>query len=1034
MVDPESGIHQYAIAIGTSATDQSVLSRILLTGDPNLSFFTSPVLFSVDPSLPYYVILFATNGAQLESIIISEPVYFDISSPIISGGVVIYPNFKVADYVVGALVNLTSLGAESATCLLDTDVVSISFDTPQATKTGNDNFRYELGIGFRPGNDDFLNYEYFSPIPLAFNGVPSLYHRIHPLNFASVGRRGLYLTVRVHSAAGQHSVLLSNVVFIKSNLTLERSWIFDGIGSRFDMEYQSSTFEIGSRFFLGVNCPIRRGQWAVESVDGNLSQLYVYLDTSKFQNPLENTFRVTSDQVQLFSNETYRILVQATDFSGEVHILRSNGVTITTQGLIPGIVRDGPIPEQDLNYQESVTSLSACWNRFGDGTPEQEIAYYEVAAGSNRDTRSNIAPFTNVGLNRTHIFTGLQLNAEVARYFITVRAYAVSGMFVEAQSNGIVVGLKHSIMPGAITLPRFQADRTMLGAYWSDFESSLPIRQYEWALGSVMFNSNQLETFCSDTNSNFTELFEVYGFSNIEQDTYISLQGLDLQDNTTYYLTLRVLDQAKKCIAITSPEGVTIDQTPPTSRSTPTSVTLGPIQSQRSESDFVVYLVPGMDLEVEWEAFEDEESGVDFYEVGIYRQLECGNDTLLGEAVVEFVEASDDSLQNIFTNVPLEVGVAYVAVVRATNRAGVSGYAFSQPILLDDTSPVQGTVKDGGDWERDVTYQSDLSMLSAVFTHAKLPPPTPGVTMNAPCSRPAFFDLSNLDPDWTTLSTPEPIGYASSSIAYADGQVSPSGSPPGISIVTFRDSTSVRDEVISGAYQTYADLTRGGTFQADISVASGLPQQFQMNAVTSILFIDSGETTDRLAKFEPDAAGFDFFSGGSPLFNAFGIQIYREFTNSSTILPQSVVMWAAGGGSLSQPSFVRRDIPDVDLSDTNTYRVEFEIEQLDFDFVRTAHLYINEILMASLHGLPALSNSTRVVLHTFNRRGYVPARTNPNPSVRAVFANVTVPRRTGSLCDSGTPFHSRQSPIVEFQAWAGTRPGLADVQEVKVQC
>lgn len=1030
VVDPESGIQQYAVAIGiASPTDQSVLSRVTLDGAPSRRSFTSPLIPSLDPSQPYYVILYATNGAELEAITTSDPVYCDNSSPIIRNGVFVVPNFKVAEYIMGTLSDLTS-GVESANCLLDTDIVSIMFDRPQDSESG-DFFTYELGVGLIPGSDDILRHDSFSPFPLpaASDGNVALYHRINPLDFTPVGRGGVYFSVRVRNAAGLYSTLVSEAVFIKSNLTLQRNWIYDGIGSRPDIDYQTTTYEIGSSFYFGVNCPIRRGRWAVESADGNLTQSYVDLNIPRFQNPLGNTFHVISDQVQLFHDETYRVLVQVTDLGGEVHILRSDGVTVTTTGLIPGRVRDGPIPEQDLNYQESVTTLSACWSGFGDGSPEQTIAYYMVAAGSDREhpnTRSNISPYTNVGLNRTHTFTGLDLNAESVVYYITVTAHSVAGMSVEAHSNGIFAGLGHAIIQGVITLPRFQADITTLSAYWSEFESSLPIRQYEWGLGSEYFDSEQLEEFCDDTDSNFTDYFDVTGFNLEGLDTYIVVRELNLRDNTTYYLTLRVLDQAKKCIAVISPDGVTIDQTPPTSESTPTSVLLGPIQSQRVNAEFVIYVSGTTELEIDWMPFVDEESGIDHYEVGIYQQLECGNNTILGDAVVELTMA--DSTQIDFANIPLEVGVAYVGVVQATNRAGVTGRTYSQPFVLDSSMPVAGVVKDGENWNRDIVYQSDLSMLSAVFTHAKLPPLTPGVTSNAPCPRASFFDLLSFDSEWNTIPFPSLVGYSTLTIRYRVEQVTET--PSGVGITMFRDQESPNIEVFSGAYQTYAEISGGGTFQADIMAATGL-LDLQMNAVTSILFIDSGGNSNILAKFEPDQPHFSALAD----FRAFGVQIYTHFSNSSTILPQEVILWATDTNALSQPVYVRRELPGVDLTSTNTYRVEFEVEQQDVDTIRSAHLYINDLLMVSLQGLPALSNNTRVVFNLFNRRGYVPPLTDPtlDLSVSAVFANVTVPVRSGRLCEAGTPFHSRQSPIVEFRAWAGTRPGLADVEEMGVR-
>ena len=1065
MVDPESRISQYIITIGTSPTDQSVFRRVIPGGYTSQSSFTTPVLYSLIPSLPYHVTLSATNNAGLVTMTTSGPVYFDISPPIMRGGVVVRPNFKVADYIMGTIANV-SLGVESASCLLDTDTVSLTFELPEDAESSTSRFMYQIGIGYSQGSDDFVNYAPFEPLPLPVtndNHPPSssiLYHRLVSLDFSPVGRRGVYFSVRVFNGGNQLTLLTSEVVYIKSELTMEQNWIFDGINTEFDIEYQTSMTEIGSSFYFGVNCPIRRGRWAVEGVDGNLTQPYVNLDVDRNRDPLENLFRVSTDQVDLFNDETYRVTVQVTDETGEVYIMRSDGVTVTTLGLVPGIVRDGSIPEQDLNYQESVTTLWACWSGFGDGSPEQEIAYYEVAVGSDVEfpsTRSNIAAYTNVGLNTTHTFTGLDLVAEREEYLVTVRAYSVSGAFMEAHSNGIRVGLGHSIIPGVITLPRYQGDGSTLSSYWSDFESTVPIRQYEWALGARYYGPDELEDFCSDINSDYRNYFDVSGFTSVDQDTHISLRGLALQDNTTYYLYLRVLDQAGKCITVTTPEGVTIDMTPPILVSTPVSVLVGPVQSRVPESDFVVYVrAEEEELSVEWETFQDDESGIEFYEVGIFSLLECSDDTAdidfnstdIESVLIDFVMVLNVEVRMIeFSNVPFLPDIPYLVVIQATNRAGVAGQAHSQPILLDTLTPFQGTVKDGPNWRRDLTYQSDLSVLSAVFAHAQLPPAPPttsGVAVNGPCPDTAFFELFSLDSSWKVPSSPSLVGYASSTLVYRPEQVSPSSSSPsplGISITTVREQSSVRNEVVSGAYQSRVDLSEGGVFQGDILASSG-SLDFQDDIVTAVVFVDSGsEDSDLIPKFEPDAEGFDFSENSD--FSAFGLQIYRassidssssSSSSSPSARPQRVVMWSQDSTTLGEPVFISRDIPGVDLSSPNEYRIRFINEQLDFYPSRMAELYINDLLIARLHGLPALLNSTRIVLYSFNLRGFVPP---PGPvgtdfTTQAVFANITLPSPVGHLCDYGVPFHSRESPIVEFRAGVGTEPGLSDVSGMEV--
>ena len=1040
--DPQSTLLQHTIAIGTSATDQSVLSSKRLLADQRS--YTSAIFPSLLPNVPYYVTLTTFNRAGQERVLVSDAIYLDVTPPTFQGSLLVYPNFRVADYFYGRLTNITISdgGVAAAVCLFDTDAVTVVFDAPSdvtsSSGASTGSFLYKIGVGYRMGSDDIVQFSSFFPVPLVASHPlyhltsERLYHRLTRLSLASIGRHPFYVTLKVGNAAKLSSVLSSGPVYVKSDVTARPSWARDGFNEEVDIDYQASTVQIGGSFSVGVNCPIRSGRWAVEGVDGNLTQPYTSLDP--LEGPPGATFRVRTDQVRLFNEETYRVLLQVTDLSGEVHVLRSDGVTVTTRAVTPGQVTDGPVTNQDLNYQESRTTLQACWSGFGDGTPEQDINRYEVAAGNSPSlpqTQSSVAPFVNMGRNRTHQFHNLSLVPESVEYFITVRAYTVSGAYVEAYSNGIRVGLQTSILPGSIDLAPYQSGRTSLSAHWSGFQSNLPVFRYEWALGSSQHSGPELAEFCSNVNSNFSREFDVSGFVSVGLDTSTRITGLDLQDNTTYYLTVRVLDQAKNCIAVETPSGVTIDETLPTLDSSSTSVLLGPTESRQADSGFVVYVSADENLSVQWEEFTDEESGIESYSISIHQQTVCGNQSALGVAVFGPVNVGLATTADI-GSLDLQPATPYVAVVTATNRAGLSSRAFSQPILVDSSVPVPGTVKDGLFWDSDVQYQSNLSMLSATFSYSMLPP-TPGPLLEGgACPNDLFFRLDGLSPEWNTGSSPRLAGYVSTATLYSPSQVSVSADPLGIGITIFRDPTSAQEVVQTGMYQTVVDLTREGVFQADIQASRGFPSVQQIS-VTTVVFVDSGEDSNVVPKFEPSNDRYGF--GGEVTFKAFGLQIYNNFTNATHSLAPRLVLWSRDPTRLGEVQFLERDIPQVDLSVTNTYRVEFEEARTSGYVTRSAKLYINGKSVLTLYGLPPLSNSTRVVFTSFNMLGMIPLPSLPTDTLSslAVFSNVSLPPApSGGLCDRGTPFHSRTSPVVQFRAGVGTRPGVDDIYPLQV--
>ena len=59
------------------------------------------------------------------------------------------------------------------------------------------------------------------------------------------------------------------------------------------------------------------------------------------------------------------VVVRATNMLGYVQTLRSDGITVKLEPMVAGNVRDGDIIGVDLNYQPSVSTLSANWDGFG---------------------------------------------------------------------------------------------------------------------------------------------------------------------------------------------------------------------------------------------------------------------------------------------------------------------------------------------------------------------------------------------------------------------------------------------------------------------------------------------------------------------------------------------------------------------------------------------------------------------------------------------------------------------------------------------
>ena len=799
---------------------------------------------------------------------------------------------------------------------------------------------------------------------------------------------------------------------------------------RQDIDFQTSTTEISGQVYVNVNCPLVTASWSIERVDGDVIQSDTPLTIPNTLVSFTNAFELYTDQVDLDVDQSYRIKFTAVDYCNQVYRLTSDGVYVANRRAKPPLIMDGLIPNHNMNFQNSTTKLSSHWSNADGMDGGLEPVRYLVAVGTDlrfASTRTDVVPFTDVGLNTSVTFNNLDLVA-MATYYFTVRVITASGDFADATSSGVAVGYEQVIIPRKISLERFQSDTTSLNIYWSDFQSDLPIRLYEVAIGTVQLSDNSLELFCRESTSDFAGEFSIFGFTSVNLDTFASFIDLSLSHNTTYYLTIRVLDQADKCIAVTTEYGITVDTSPPLSENTPDFVQVGTEASRSLDlpPTIAVYVASSESIEVSWDEFLDLESGIESYEVALYTQGACGDVESVLETVVDFKDVGTERETN-FEGVVLKLDVAYVAVVQAMNRAGLVSRAYSLPFVVDSLEYFSGDIKDGSSWERDVTFQSDLSILSATFTHTKLPPTTPNTAMNGPCPNSLFYPLSYFSDNWTALTTANPIQPFSSGLLYSPSQVNTSVSGvPGIVITAVRDVDVPQDQLLTGAYATQVSLSNGGVVSMDILTADG-ENELEMNAVTSILFVD-GAPPDTIVVFE----GGNERQISELAYDMVGVQIYRGNTADR---PQRIELWAISSDSGSVLVSVSHDISHVDLSQIHTFSMDFKTEEASYGQTRYLSLYIDNILEASLYNIPSLSDNTQVVFHVFNRLGYVPLPVAFDPpTVQAVFGNVSLPMRVGGVCDYGSPFFSRSSSIVEFRAAVGSTPGSDDVVEMKVSC
>ncbi|KAI8516764.1 hypothetical protein Bbelb_053450 [Branchiostoma belcheri] len=575
-------------------------------------------------------------------------------------------------------------------------------------------------------------------------------------------------------------------------------------------DYQDHNEELSAHWdFSGDPCPISQYEWSILKVDGTVVQPFIAVPPGQEY--------ANNNELKMQDGETFFIAVRATNDMDFSYTVRSDGITVMLEPLIPGEVHDGDIVGYDLNFQPSVTSVSANWDRFGqnrvnvEGSPqgqrdedkEQTVEYYEVALGTDRRfprTRNNVRPFINVGLNRTHTFNNLQLIPRSATYYITVRAHSLLTSVAEVTSNGIQVGYGGQVLSvGHVNVNR-------------GFAFALPVLYSHWAIGTLDGNLTDLECrklqICereeTEECASLMSRFNAHPMTNVGKDTAVDITDLELFHNKTYTVVVIVTDQSAECSLASS--YVTVDVTPPSDGS------VWPVSySDRTD-----------ELHVSWADYSDPESGIDHYEIGVFSGADCSVDSGERFQVTDFVPVPTNYTEYTVTDISLEPGIPYFVKLRTFNKAGLSIMTESSPILLDLQDPVGGTVKDGQEFSNDITHQSSTASVEGTFIYL-------ATHDGERCpSRQYLMDTEEVG--WNSVSSNSVLGLRMDHrILFSEEQLT--FGEDGLSISMSRDVQHTR--MYSGAYSTRADLQGGGSYTFDMIAASG-----DIKAVSSVVFWD----------------------------------------------------------------------------------------------------------------------------------------------------------------------------------------------------
>ncbi|XP_052803271.1 uncharacterized protein LOC128233573 isoform X2 [Mya arenaria] len=673
-----------------------------------------------------------------------------------------------------------------------------------------------------------------------------------------------------------------------------------------------------------------------------------------------------------------------------------------------------------------------------------EIEYYEVALGTDRrfpKTRDNTVPFTNVGQKKSVTFLNLNLDSGDVVYYFTVRAYSKTYSTSFAMSNGFYVQFNGGVNAGEISMPSFVNDTNQLQYAWNGFSSEVDIMLYYIALSNGFANESDCRKYIVRQNNSvmITPLFDVVGVTNMQVDTMVQLDNLDLGQNNSYYAWVLGVDKSGECNM--TYHKFHVDITLPIKGKT----TAGPYYDME-----IAYSSASDRLRVQWTDFLDDESGILRFNLTLWTSSHCRHNTLLP---IVSLDVLSDFTDHTFYNISLKPETVYFVSVEAVNNALLRTVAFTSPIIYDSSIPSAGYVAEGADIKEDVVWWGNASSVKGTVLHYPL-----WVDDECPQQDAFMTDVRWIALDIERINDPDGIQWG---LNYR---------PANVHIVN-RDEIKIKmsrdtkfKQLYSGAYMKSADFLENGLYQINIKTndTDGL-------AVTGVTFWDGEKgdlhlfdhkplenwasiyeclccqaesevvecpcnCTEYLSNFDSNATSSYYngiestssnrtLNGGSviPVDRACGIQIYGGSN-------PYVVTWCRFYNTSYQPMSVTSDLQFDPAENYHNYSIKFLAKREDLQITQCIKAFADQYELSEMCGIPHLSKMTMIVLHVWNKNSNIPEMDLFNSwTSYSYFKTLKLPPNDSELCRYAQPWKGGTNPIISYEAGIGSSRTVADV-------
>jgi hypothetical protein len=488
-----------------------------------------------------------------------------------------------------------------------------------------------------------------------------------------------YIILCTINNAGLKSCLASDGVLIDPTPPTT-GIVHDGILEP-DICYQSSVDKLSANWerIWDLESRVERFEWGIGEEKEDLVQDFVSVGLQT---------HVTSKKIlDLKHGHNYTVFLRVYNRAGVLKELSSNGVIIDSSPPVPReiIPRLSPTEwhfskETETYYSSSASNIYVTWKNFEE--LESEMWYYKWAIGTSK-YGTQVQQLINIGL-ATYANTsesGLNIRPGI-HYFVTVvgknRADLFSGScswpFLIDYSPPRAGNIQIKSLSG-IEKKYFRPDENIYVS-WSGFED--PESGIEMYNITLVYNNRKILNYIR---------------SSVDAELEILIDTGLLFPGKAYRIVVKSINYAGlECFRISNT--FTIDNTPPV------------YTGNKNKLPKRYFLPDPHLLKVSWETFQDHESPVEFYEIGIGSQASSDD-------VYKFTKTNLCTYYS-FSALDIIDNQWYYVTINAYNMAGLVTSLVLEEINFDHSPPHgnNGSVKDGL-LRDDIDHMSSKSSVSA---------------------------------------------------------------------------------------------------------------------------------------------------------------------------------------------------------------------------------------------------------------------------------------------------------------------------------